>query len=67
MYGTESLGGLYSAVNWTMTIADVAAQMYDAQSYCKLIEQHYAASNVTRLLRKEAAFFSFRWPTVFLL
>lgn len=26
-------------VAWTMTIADVAAQMHDAESYCKLIEQ----------------------------
>nr|WP_145159338.1 DUF5946 family protein [Paenibacillus terrae] len=26
-------------IYWTMTIADVAAQMYDAESYCKLIEQ----------------------------
>jgi hypothetical protein len=26
-------------VAWTMTIADVAAQMHDAESCCKLIEQ----------------------------
>jgi hypothetical protein len=26
-------------VAWSMTIADVAAQMHDAESYCKLIEQ----------------------------
>ncbi|MGM0882344.1 MAG: DUF5946 family protein [Bacillota bacterium] len=28
-----------SKVAWSMTIADVAAQMHDAESYCKLIEQ----------------------------
>ncbi|OZB92322.1 DUF5946 family protein [Paenibacillus sp. XY044] len=26
-------------ISWTMTIADVAAQMHDAESYCKLIKQ----------------------------
>lgn len=26
-------------VAWSMTIADVAVQMHDAESYCKLIEQ----------------------------
>lgn len=26
-------------VDWSMTISDVAAQMHDAESYCKLIEQ----------------------------
>jgi hypothetical protein len=26
-------------VHWSMTIADVAARMHDAESYCKLVEQ----------------------------
>jgi hypothetical protein len=26
-------------VAWTMTIADVDAQMHDAESYCRLMEQ----------------------------
>ncbi|WP_010275793.1 DUF5946 family protein [Paenibacillus senegalensis] len=26
-------------IAWSMTIADVAAQMHDAESYCRLIEQ----------------------------
>ena len=26
-------------VAWTMTIADVASQMHDSYTYCKLVEQ----------------------------
>ncbi len=26
-------------VAWTITIADVASQMYDSDSYCKLVRQ----------------------------